>query len=163
MSIRFARSPLAALAFSLALALLIPGTAAAQDEGPEPTPETEYRQSLMISLQQHMRALGALVSGDIEYADHVQAHASAIDGIATMAGDAFPEGTAGPGSRSSETIWDNWDAFVEKLEVLQTGAAALNAAAQSGDMAAVEEARGQVGSSCRGCHTDFRLREPAGG
>ncbi len=165
MSIRPSRSPLVAIALPLVVAVtaLVPTTAAAQDEGPEPTPETEYRQSLMISLQHHMRALGALAGGDVAFDDHLQAHASAIEGIATMAGDAFPAGSGGPGSRSSDSIWEDWDAFLEKLEVLQTGAAALNAAAQAGDMAAVEEARGQVGSSCRGCHTDFRLREPIGG
>ncbi|MBT8402591.1 MAG: cytochrome c, partial [Gemmatimonadetes bacterium] len=129
----------------------------------EPTPETEYRAALMVSLQNHMRALGALVAGDVAFSGHVQYHASAVHGIATMAGDAFPEGSGGAGSRSADSIWEKWDAFLEKLQVLQDGAAALDAAAQAGDMAAVEEARGQVGSSCRSCHTDFRLREPAGG
>jgi cytochrome c556 len=138
-----------------AVAMALPSGVAAQDD--EATPETEYRIALMTSLQNHMRALGALVAGDVDYAGHVQAHASAVHGIATMAADAFPAGTAGPGSRSSDAIWENWDSFVEKLQVLQTGAAALDAAAQSGDMAALEDARGQVGGSCRGCHTDFRL------
>jgi cytochrome c556 len=138
--------------------MALPSSAFAQED--EATPETEYRIALMTSLQNHMRAIGALVAGDVVYAGHVQAHAAAVDGIATMAADAFPAGTAGPGSRSSEDIWTNWDSFLEKLQVLQAGAAALNAAAQAGDMAAVEEARGQVGGSCRGCHSDFRL--PAG-
>ncbi|MBT8335804.1 MAG: cytochrome c [Gemmatimonadetes bacterium] len=141
--------------------LALPAHAAAQDV--EPTPETEYRAALMVSLQNHMRALGALVAGDVAFSGHVQYHASAVHGIATMAGDAFPEGSGGAGSRSADSIWEKWDAFLEKLQVLQDGAAALDAAAQAGDMAAVEEARGQVGSSCRSCHTDFRLREPAGG
>ena len=139
----------------------MPTHAAAQDV--EPNAETEYRAALMISLQNHMRALGALVAGDVDFSGHVQYHASAVNGIATMAGDAFPEGSGGAGSRSSDAIWEYWEAFIEKLQALQAGAAALDAAAQAGDMAAVEEAPGAVGSSCRSCHTDYRLREPAGG
>jgi cytochrome c556 len=144
-----------------AAAVVVPAQAAAQDV--EATPETEYRSALMVSLQNHMRAVGALVAGDVDFGGHLQYHTSAVLGIATMAGDAFPEGTGGAGSRSSDAIWENWDTFLEKLSALQEGAAALDAAAQAGDMAAVEEARGAVGASCRGCHTDFRLREPAGG
>ena len=151
---RFGGSGVIAVALA-ALVIALPEGVSAQE--PEPTPETEYRIALMTSLQNHMRALGALVSGDVDYAGHVQFHASAVQGIATMAGDAFPAGTAGEGSRSSDAIWENWDSFTEKLQVLVTGAAALDAAAQSGDMAALDAARGEVGGSCRGCHTDFRL------
>ena len=145
----------AAVCLVVVAATVLPAALAAQ--APEATPETQYRKALMTSLQNHMRALGALVSGDVDYAGHVQTHASAVHGIAEMAGDAFPEGTAGEGSRSSEAIWENWDAFNDKLRTLQEGAAALNAAAQAGDMDALAAARGQVGGSCRGCHTDFRL------
>ncbi len=154
MSNRFARSG-AVSVLLLAVTMAMPSSAFAQDD--DATPETEYRIALMVSLQNHMAAIGALSSGDIGYAGHVQMHASAVNGIATMAADAFPAGTAGPGSRASEDIWTNWDTFLEKLQVLQTGAAALNAAAQSGEMAAP---RREVGGSCRGCHSDFRL--PAG-
>ena len=150
-----------ALALAAAAAVMLPTSVAAQDA--DPTPETEYRAALMVSLQNHMRALGALVAGDVDFDGHLQYHASAVLGIATMAGDAFPEGTGGVGSRSSDSIWENWDTFMEKLKAFQDGAAALDAAARSGDMDAVNEARGAVGGSCRGCHTDFRLREPAGG
>lgn len=140
---------------AVASTMALPVGVMAQDA--EPTPETQYRKALMQSMRHHMAALGALVGGDVAYADHVQHHASAVHGIATMAGDAFPEGTGGEGSRASDAIWENWDTFVEKLQVLQAGATALNEAAQAGDMDALAAARGEVGGSCRGCHTDFRL------
>lgn len=137
-------------------AAIVPAGVAAQEGPPPPPPAAEYRASLMTSLQSHMRALSALVEGDVAYMGHLQMHATAIHAIATMTGEAFPEGTA-EGSRASEDIWTNWDAFTEKVRMLQDGAAALDAAAQAGDRAGVEAARSEVQASCRSCHTDFRL------
>lgn len=153
---RMWKSGLASLVVAAAVA--IPAGLSAQDQ--EPPPAAEYRTALMVSLQNHMSAVSALVAGDVAYMGHLQTHAAAVDGIATMASEAFPEGTA-EGSRSSQDIWDNWEVFMEKMQVLQSGASALNAAAQAGDLAAVEVARGEVMGSCRGCHMDYRL--PASG
>jgi cytochrome c556 len=104
------------MVMAAASTMALPAGVMAQDA--EPTPETQYRKALMQSMRHHMSALGALVGGDVAYTDHVQHHASAVHGIATMAGDAFPEATGGEGSRASDAIWENWDTFVEKLPVL---------------------------------------------
>lgn len=145
---------------SLAVAAMValPAGLAAQDD--ETPPAAEYRAALMISLQNHMSAVTALAAGDVAYMGHLQTHATAVNGLATMIGEAFPEGTAG-GSRASEDIWANWDDFMEKLTTLQDGASALNAAAQAGDAEGIAAARQAVMGSCRSCHTDYRL--PASG
>ncbi|NNF28962.1 MAG: cytochrome c [Gemmatimonadetes bacterium] len=139
---------------SFGMALAIPFGVHAQEA--EPHPAAEYRQSLMQGLRSHTGALRALLGGDVTYEGHVVHHAEAVQGIATMALNAFPEATGGEGSRAMDAIWENWDDFLTKARALKDGADALAAAASSGDMAAVDEAMSAVGGSCRGCHTDYR-------
>ena len=138
----------------LGLATSIPLAASAQEA--EPHPAAEYRQALMQGLRSHTGALRALLGGDVDYDGHVLHHAEAVQGIAAMALNAFPEGTGGEGSRAMDEIWANWDDFLVKARALKEGADALAEAAASGDMALVEEAMSAVGGSCRGCHTDYR-------
>lgn len=146
------------MAFAALLALAAQGavqTLSAQDD--DPPPASAYRTALMQSMRQHVGALRALVGGDVAYEGHVIHHATAVAGIAAMAGDAFPEGTGGDGTRASTDIWGNWDDFLTKYSALKTAADALSAGAQAGDMAAVEAALSEVGSTCRGCHEHYRL------
>jgi len=142
---------------SILIALLLTGglvEVAAQDE-PE-NPASDYRTSLMGSVQRHMGAIGALLSGEVEYEGHIAYHASAIHGLAAMTADAFPEGTGGEGTRAKVEIWQNWSDFQAKLESFRSDAAALDTAAQGGDMAAIGEAFQNFRGNCRGCHTDYR-------
>lgn len=140
-----------------AAAVALPAGLVAQDA--ETPPAADYRSALMVSLQNHMSAVSALAAGDVAYMGHLQTHASAVNGLATMIGEAFPEGTAA-GSRASEDIWSDWDAFMEKLRPLQEGAAGLDAAAQAGDAEGVAAARQAIMGTCRSCHTDYRLPPP---
>ena len=71
-------------------------------------------------------------------------------------GDTFLEGTGGEGSRAKDEIWANWDDFLEKYGALKAAADALSDAAHEGDMEGVQAAMSEVGSSCRGCHSDYR-------
>ena len=145
-------SAIAVLFFAMA-----PAPAMAQDENVP----AEYRKSLMQGFRHHQAALRTLLDGGVEYAGHVAQHASAIHGLAVMAGDAFPEGSGGEGSRALPAIWENQGGFMERVQALQSAAAQLDEAASSGDMDATMEAAGALGQTCRGCHTDFRAR-PSG-
>ena len=142
-------SVLSALVLTVGIAGL-----SAQDE-PE-NPASDYRTALMGSVQRHVGAIGALLSGAVEYEGHIAYHASAIHGIATMTADAFPAGTGGEGTRAKLEIWHNWADFQSKLESFRNDAAALDTAAQSGDMAAIGEAFQNFRGNCRSCHTDYR-------
>lgn len=148
----FVRSLLASATFTLAVS--IPVGVVAQTA--EPHPAAEYRQSLMQGLRAHTGALRGLLGGEVSYEGHVLHHAEAVQGIATMALSAFPEGTGGEGSRAMDLIWEQWDDFLTKARALKEGADAMAAAAAAGDMAALDEAMSAVGGSCRGCHSDYR-------
>lgn len=140
------------LASGLALLAAAPAAASAQDA----PPMSEYRVRLMDGASAHFGALRAIVGGDVDLGAHAAHHARAIDALATMFGDVFPEGSGGEGTRALPEIWTQPDDFQEKLEAFQSAAAALNAAGEAMDDAALGDAVGALGQSCRGCHTEYR-------
>ena len=60
---------------------------------------------------------------------------------------------------ATEAVWSNTDGFRAEAENFQQATAELNAAAQTAtSMDDVMPAFGQVGQSCKSCHTDFKVK-----
>ena len=60
---------------------------------------------------------------------------------------------------ATEAVWSNVDGFKAEADSFQQAAAELNAAAQNAtSMDDVMPAFGQVGQSCKSCHTDFKVK-----
>ncbi|WP_296244075.1 MULTISPECIES: c-type cytochrome [unclassified Psychrobacter] len=61
---------------------------------------------------------------------------------------------------ATEAVWSNTDDFRAKADDFQKATAELNAAAQTAtSIDQVMPALGQVGESCKSCHTDFRVKK----
>lgn len=135
-------------------AMAVPEGAAAQD----PSPVAEYRQSVMNGFRLYTGSIRAIMNGEVAYPQHIVAHATTIDQLATIAADVFPEGSGGEGSRALPEIWASPDAFRAELSGLQSAARRLLEAARSGEDAAVSEAMTEVSGTCRSCHQTFRAR-----
>jgi cytochrome c556 len=74
----------------------------------------------------------------------------------------FPRGTgpeAGVRTRAKAEIWSNHQGFLQAGAAFVVAARALNAAAQSGDIARIRAALPAVQRSCGGCHDNFRAPE----
>ncbi|WP_105244701.1 c-type cytochrome [Psychrobacter sp. Marseille-P5312] len=60
---------------------------------------------------------------------------------------------------ATEAVWSNADGFRAEAENFQQATSELNAAAQTAtSIDDVMPAFGQVGQSCKSCHTDFRVK-----
>jgi cytochrome c556 len=73
----------------------------------------------------------------------------------------FPPGT-GPDvgkTRAKAEIWQKPDDYVAKRTAFQQAAQAFNAAAQGSDLAAIRNAHGDLGKSCKACHDPYRAEE----
>jgi len=71
----------------------------------------------------------------------------------------FPRGTgpeAGVTTRALPAIWANASQFVQLQRNLIAAADALNAAAASGNTAALPGAARELGATCKACHDQFR-------
>lgn len=92
----------------------------------------------------------------------IEAVKTAAANVAKLSQDVANWFPAGSGPEAGETealpvIWEKPEEFTAAIVRFQTAAAALNEAAQTGEMAAVGAAFRPVGGSCGGCHDAFRL------
>ncbi|AZI36276.1 c-type cytochrome [Caenibius tardaugens] len=73
--------------------------------------------------------------------------------------DHFPAGS-GPDSglktKARPEIWSNQVEFGKYRQAMVISAGAFDKAVRSGDLAAITKARDALGTSCQGCHNQFR-------
>ena len=147
------------LVLPLALATMaftgIQGTAQAAD----PAETIEYRQAVFQVTKNNFGPIAAMLEGEIEYDQAiVEKNAAVVQMMSTLVGDVFPEGTdalAGETNALME-IWDEPDAFSDKVAKFEETSQALVEAAESGDKRQLAAAVKDVGASCKACHDDFR-------
>ena len=73
----------------------------------------------------------------------------------------YPPGT-GPDAgktRAKAAIWQKPDDFRAKALALESTATKFNAAAKSGDLAAIRAAQGELGKACKACHDPYRAEK----
>lgn len=88
----------------------------------------------------------------------IQSGAATIAGLSVRANGWFPKGT-GPElgkTGAKPEIWQKPQDFAAKLHNFQVAAQAFNAAAKSGDMAAIKARYGDLGGTCKACHDSYR-------
>ena len=153
---------------ALALALLLGGApdlaAQAAGGGQPATPSiVALRKAIMVSNQQHIAALRALLSGEVNLPLHILKHTQALADNGMMLGQLFPEGgvTTHATSRAKAEIWGNKDDFSAKARAFADATKNLNAIAQRGFNDQTLEALNAVGPTCGGCHTPYRGPAPA--
>jgi cytochrome c556 len=136
--------------------VLAVGGAISGSAADEPANVVAYRINLMKAQTGHLRAIAAVVKGEVSYGAHVKAHADAIKAISEMVGEVFPEGSAGGESRAKPEIWQNWDKFLGVYGNYKAAAAKLAEVAGSGDLKAIGAQLGNLGKSCGACHGPYR-------
>ena len=88
----------------------------------------------------------------------IQSGAATIAGLSVKANGWFPRGT-GPElgkTGAKPEIWQKPTDFAVKLHNFQAAARAFNAAARSGDMAAIKARYADLGGTCKACHDSYR-------
>lgn len=150
-----------ASAGALAAAVLLGGTqdAAAQQE--DLPAIVSLRKALMVSNQQHVRALGALLSGELNMPLHILRHAEVMEYNGRMLSQLFPEGSTNPASRATDQIWDDEEGFAARVQAFADATRDLNRVAQRGFNDQTAEALATVRATCAACHQAYRGPAPA--
>jgi cytochrome c556 len=158
---------------ALATALLFggaPGVAAQAAAGggggqqqPAAPPIVALRKALMNANVQHVGALRALLSGEVNLPLHILRHTQALADNGAMLGALFPEGgvTTHAMSRAKPEIWSAKDDFAAKVKAFADATRNLNAIAQRGFNDQTLEALNAVQPTCGGCHQPYRGPAPA--
>ncbi len=139
-------------------ALLLGAATGAQAQFAKPEDAIKYRQSVMTLMAAHFGRIGAVAKGAVPYdAAAVQNNAAIVEMLSKMPWGAYGPGTdQGRETRALPAIWTDNGKFIQISKRLETDAAALSAAAKTGDLAQVKTAFGNVAQACKACHDDFR-------
>lgn len=147
----FSAPRLSGAALGVVLALS-PGLASADQA------QIDYREAVMESIGGHMKALVAIVKGNVPYTQDAPVHARAIQPLAEMAGHIFPPESQTGKTEALPAIWEKPEKFKAAMTAFQTAAADL-AKAADGDPTALAGAVGALGKTCKGCHDDFKKKD----
>jgi len=129
--------------------------AAAQFAKPEDA--IKYRKAAFTVMAAHFGRVAAMANGRIPF----DAKAAADNAeIATMMSKlpyaGFVDGTDKGDTKAKPEIWTERDKFNAAATKMQDEMVKLNAAAKTGDAAALKSAAGDVGKACKGCHDTYR-------
>jgi cytochrome c556 len=120
------------------------------------------RQANFKQMGKGMKAISEQLKAPAPASDAIKAGAAAIDQAAGKVAGYFPAGT-GPASgvktSALPAIWEKNDEFKADAAKLVKAAAALHAAADSGNIDQVKAQFMAVGGACKDCHQNFRARE----
>ncbi len=123
----------------------------------KPQDAVKYRQAALTVMASHFSRMQPVVRGQAPY-DAAQIKAN-VDILKTLA--ALPWAGFGPGTEGGDAkpeVWSNAADFKDKQQRLIDNVGKLSAAADSGDLAKVRAAFGDVGASCKACHDVYRKK-----
>ena len=122
----------------------------------------EYRQGLMHVLAFKADPVRNMADGSIPVDEALFLdYAEDLAAAAGMLVEGFIPGSSTTDisvSGGLPDIWDNWDDFLEKAAALEDATAEVATLAAQGGFAAAQEAAGNLGANCGGCHRPYRQR-----
>ncbi len=130
--------------------------AAAQFVKPEDA--IKYRQSAYTLMASHFQRIQSVIKGETPF-DQVQVKAN-VDLVKTLSmlpWGAFEPGTEGGAARPE--IWSDAQGFKQAQQKFEDTVGKLSVAADTGDMAKLRTAFGEVGASCKACHDSYRKKK----
>ena len=140
------------------MSLVFAGTTAVQAQD-DIEQAVEVRQSLLKLVRWNLGPLGGMARGRVSLdVEVVGTNAARIEGLVAMMGDAFATDTRGADveTEALDRIWEESEAFAEKIAAAQQAAADLAAVAASGDEDGTLAGMGALARTCGSCHDDFR-------
>lgn len=154
---KFSKKNVLITAVTLCAAISASTIAFAADKAQEDS--AEYRQSTFTMVGHHFGVIGDMVKGKVDFdAAAYTKNAEALAALTMLAPTGFEiEGTTDD-SRAKAAIWENKEDFNEKMTAFQVASAALVEASKSGDEKTAKAAYGDVGKTCKGCHSDYRSK-----
>jgi cytochrome c556 len=114
------------------------------------------------ALGKAFKRLGDEVKEEVPDLVKVKADATAINTAAGRVKTWFPAGSGpqdGVKTHARAEVWTQPGAFGQAAAKLADAAAALNTAAQAGDLATTRGAVAPLGAACKGCHEHFRHKD----
>lgn len=119
--------------------------------------EARYRHSVMEAMGSSFGALALIMTNRVTRPDQLATQAKALAVSASVTPTLFPAGSEG--GDALPLIWQEQDKVAEAAQRAVDATAALAAAAEAGDKAALSKAFKAAGESCKGCHERYKAED----
>jgi cytochrome c556 len=124
----------------------------------KPEDAIRYRQSAYVLMGNHMGRINAQLKADKPDLAAIQRSAAIIDFASQLPGEGYIAGSESggtPPTRAKPEVFK--DPKVKEIGMkMREEVVKLNAAAKSGDIAAIRAQFGETGKSCKACHDNYR-------
>jgi cytochrome c556 len=140
--------------------LIVGAFGAAHAQFAKPEFAIKYRQSVMFLMSQHFGRMAAMVNEKIAYNKEVFAdNAMIVETLSHLPWEAFMvPGTDKGNTALKSSAFEQQAKFNEMAQTLEKQTAELLSKARSGDFDGIKTQFGEVGKSCKACHSQFRTR-----
>lgn len=120
----------------------------------------KYRKAAMFLIAQHFGRMGAMVQEKVPYNQEVFAqNAMLVETLARLPWEAvMVPGTDSGDTTLNSAVFAQPDKFKEVSQNFEAQTTKLVSAAQSGDLTGIKTQFGEVGKSCKACHSQFRTK-----
>jgi cytochrome c556 len=126
----------------------------------KPEHAIKYRKAVMFLIAQHFGRMGAMVKEKIPYNQEIFArNAMLVETLSRLPWEAamVPGTDSGDTTLNSE-VFMKPAKFKEVVQNFETQTSKLVSVAQSGDFTGIKAQFGEVGKSCKACHSQFRTK-----
>jgi cytochrome c556 len=147
-------------AWAAGLSVMVLGAGAMAARAEDMAKVIEYRQNVMKAISAHASDIGLILKGEVAFkAEHIVAHAEAINEMSKLLPDLTPKGSGAEAgkTRIKDEVWQKPEELRKYITALQSESAKLVEIAKGGDMQAIGAQVGVMGkSACGACHEAFR-------
>lgn len=116
-----------------------------------------YRQGVYSVIGWNFGPMVGMVKGEAPFDGAVfEEKARRVKELSVMALEGFKTKAMTEDSEAKESIWENWDDFVAKMDEMNNQVAKLYEVSKQRDLEAIRAMFGDVGGSCKSCHDDYK-------
>lgn len=126
----------------------------------KPENAIKYRKSVMFLIAQHFGRMGSMVKEKIAFDKGVfTGNAIIVETLSSLPWEAvMVPGTDKGDTTLKSSVFEQQSKFNEFAQTFEKQATKLVSTAKSGDFNAIKRQFGEVGKSCKACHTQFRTK-----
>ncbi len=151
------QSKLSLLLLCSSLALAACGGSGGQAAGGGKGPNSEARTTAFKQMMPDFTSMGKMVKDEEPYdVEKFKTAAASFDALSKEPFKHFAADGDGQNGDALPAVWSEPDKFQAEVDKFHAAVAVLTEKAQSGNLADIKVAYGDVGASCKSCHDSFR-------
>lgn len=116
----------------------------------------EYRQAVYSSIGSHMKAMVAIVKGEVPHVQDLPTLATGLAELTRLLPHVFPRNSRAGDTDALPLIWKEAEEFQSRLDDLQDISAELAVVARTQNIETFAKTLSRLGKTCKGCHDKFK-------